>query len=518
MAEKKSTGSKSVKMERSEDSSKANARAGHSSKPSSPCIKIAKPGNQGKKPSSDVADLRRLAEERIKKTEDASLPSGEADTRKLLHERQVNQIELEMQNEELHAAQLLLETSRNRYVELYDFAPVGYFTLNAEGIFLEANLTAATLLGVDRGGLIRQPITRFILKDDQDIYYHHRQQLFDTGEPQSCELRLIKKDKSIFWGRLDATAIRRVDGSVGCRVVVSDVTEQNKREKELLKQQQFLQKAQEIGKIGTWELDIGKNELLWTDETYRIFGLPIGTELTYETFLNCVHPEDRKHVDTEWNAALKKKSYDIEHRLVFDGKVKWIREKAEFEFNDKDECIRAIGVAQDITERKRAEEKIKKLNEDLERRIAARTEELSEQNVLLEEKNIALREIMRQLEREKVQVEQRVLDNVDLLLTPLLQNLKDKGSQLDQHYLDLLETNIDRLTSSFARNLTSPKYNLTPREIEVCNFIRSGTRSKDIARLMYLSFGTIENYRKNIRRKLGLANSKINLTNYLKTL
>jgi PAS domain S-box-containing protein len=126
-------------------------------------------------------------------------------------------------------------------------------------------------------------------------------------------------------------------------------------EEALKKQAYFLQKAQEIGCIGTWELDIRKNELTWTKEAYKIFGLSQGTPLTYETFLNCVHPDDRDDVDKKWKAALLKNPYDIEHRLVVDGRVKWVREKAELEFNGADECVRGIGFVQDITDRKMSE-------------------------------------------------------------------------------------------------------------------------------------------------------------------
>lgn len=142
-----------------------------------------------------------------------------------------------------------------------------------------------------------------------------------------------------------------------------DITEAKRAQEALLNQTYFLQKAQEIGQIGTWELDIKKNELLWTDENYKIFGLPIGTKLTYKTFLNCVHPDDREYVDKEWKAAFDKKPYDIEHRLLVDGKVKWVREKAELHFNEKDECIRGTGFTQDITVRKQAEEALQESEE-----------------------------------------------------------------------------------------------------------------------------------------------------------
>ena len=132
---------------------------------------------------------------------------------------------------------------------------------------------------------------------------------------------------------------------------------------DLNQEQLFLQKAQEIGKIGTWALDIKKNELFWTDESYKIFGLPAGEKLTYETFLNCVHPDDREYVDCQWKASFNNRPYDIEHRVLADGKIKWVREKAELEFDEKGECIKGIGFSQDITDRKRAEAELRESEE-----------------------------------------------------------------------------------------------------------------------------------------------------------
>lgn len=143
-----------------------------------------------------------------------------------------------------------------------------------------------------------------------------------------------------------------------------DITSRKRTEKELKKKQEQLEKAQQIGSIGTWELDIEKNKLLWTDETYRIFGLPLGTPLSYETFLNCVHPDDREYINEKWGAAMKGEPYDMDHRLMMDdGRVKWVREKASLEFDDKGNCLRGIGVTQDITTRKQAEESLSKSEE-----------------------------------------------------------------------------------------------------------------------------------------------------------
>ena len=158
-------------------------------------------------------DLRRRAEQQararaVPRAGDPATGLSPEEARQTLHELRVHQIELEMQNEELRRAQVELDASRARYFDLYDLAPVGYCTLSEQGLILEANLTAATLLGVPRGALVKQPITRFILAEDQDIYYLHRKRLFETGAPQACELRMVRKDGAPFWAHLEATAAR----------------------------------------------------------------------------------------------------------------------------------------------------------------------------------------------------------------------------------------------------------------------------------------------------------------------
>jgi PAS domain S-box-containing protein len=133
-------------------------------------------------------------------------------------------------------------------------------------------------------------------------------------------------------------------------------SEYKQLQESLIRERYHLAKAQEIAHVGTWDLDVEANRLIWTDEVYRMFGMPVGTELTYERFLECVHPDDRKYVDKKWKAALNKEPYDIEHRILVDGEVRWVREQAEMEFDEKGRAVRGVGAVQDITERKKAEE------------------------------------------------------------------------------------------------------------------------------------------------------------------
>ena len=152
----------------------------------------------------------------------------------LLHALRVHQIELETQNEELRRTQFELELSRSRYFDLYDHAPVGYFTISDAEIILEANLTAATLLGLQAKALVGKPIQEFILPADQDIYYRHRQQLAETGLPQTSELRLEKSGGKPFWAQLIATRGLGAGGSAVHRLVVTNIDE-SKRTKDRLR-------------------------------------------------------------------------------------------------------------------------------------------------------------------------------------------------------------------------------------------------------------------------------------------
>lgn len=178
--------------------------------------------------------LRQQAEARILTTstlatEDIDVLSLDA-VRRMLHELRVHQIELEMQNEELRVSQLALDTARARYFELYDLAPVGYCTVSEQGRMTQANLTVASMLGISRGALVKKALTRFIHRDDEDIYYLRRKALVESGEPQSCELRMVKTDGSHFWVHLAATAAQDADGALELRVAITDINARKQTE------------------------------------------------------------------------------------------------------------------------------------------------------------------------------------------------------------------------------------------------------------------------------------------------
>ena len=141
-------------------------------------------------------------------------------------------------------------------------------------------------------------------------------------------------------------------------VHTEDITERRQAQQALNRSDAHLRRAQEVAHAGSWELDLIRGGLFWSDEIYRIFGLSRETPIDYDTFLNCVLPEDRKHVDGSWQAALAGAPYDIEHRIRAGGGVKWVREKAEVEFDQAGRAMRGVGIIQDITERKLADQQL----------------------------------------------------------------------------------------------------------------------------------------------------------------
>jgi len=430
----------------------------------------------------DQQQLRTDAELRLTEEPAADTAIRTRPAEELLHELQVHRIELEMQNEKLRRAQQAIEESRDCYLDLYDFAPIGYLTLNRAAVIVEANLTGAELFGITRKKLLNRHFTDFVSPDSREHWLSQFMGKFvnpgNQSEKQGCELALMRADGSLFHARLDCLRMerggqppvarialtditerrlaqqhlaglvesamdaiisvdenqhvvlfnpaaermfglpaaevlgqpldallpeaarhvhkehihdfartgvtsrsmknlgslqgRRANGELfpieaslsqvevqGHRLftaIVRDITEREWAEQALRRAQADMNRAQAVGQIGSWRLNVQRNELAWSDENHRIFGIAKGTPLTYETFLSVIHSEDREYVNHMWDAALHGAPYDIEHRLMVNGMLKWVREKAELEFDAAGRLLGGFGTSQDITELKWAEQ------------------------------------------------------------------------------------------------------------------------------------------------------------------
>ncbi|MDR3555489.1 MAG: PAS domain S-box protein [Syntrophobacteraceae bacterium] len=169
--------------------------------------------------------MRRLAEQKAEIVDALEIVKLSAEEmRQQFHQLRIHQVELERQNEELRRLREDLETSRARYSSLYNSAPVGCFTISAKGLIVEANHTAATLLGTNLSAMLKWPFASFIHEEDHDAYYSHRRLLLETAQPQACELRMLRVGREKFWARLELVRTADDDHASVCRIVMSDIS------------------------------------------------------------------------------------------------------------------------------------------------------------------------------------------------------------------------------------------------------------------------------------------------------
>lgn len=257
----------------------------------------------------------------------------------------------------LHRKNMEVLVSKNRFQDIAESMSDWIWEINKEGRYTYCSNHVQDLLGYNPQEMLGKTPFDFMEPDQVAVSKDTFQSIIlNKGKIKNHENWNITKNRQRICLLTNGVPIFDKDNEfVGYRGIDKDITEGKIHEVNLKKQELFLRKAQEIGEIGTWELDIKANILTWTDQNYKIFGVALGTPATYETFLNCVHPDDREFVNTEWMAAIDGKPYDIEHRLLVDGLVRWVREKAEFYYDGQGAIIRAIGVTQDITNKKLAD-------------------------------------------------------------------------------------------------------------------------------------------------------------------
>jgi PAS domain S-box-containing protein len=251
-------------------------------------------------------------------------------------------------------------------------------SIGPDGRITDVNAATEMVTGRSRAELIGTDFSDYFTEPEKAREGYQR--VFREGFVRDYALEIRHRDGHITSVLYNASVYRDDSGKViGVFAAARDITERQEAEQALLESEANLKRAQEIAHVGSWNLDIAHNRLTWSDEGYRIFGVPKGTPLTHQAFLDTVYLEDRDFVEKAWAAALQGAPYDIEHRILVGGEINWVRERARVEF-DKDGKTIGIGTVQDITARKRAEDQIRTLNAELEQRVMARTAELQTAN------------------------------------------------------------------------------------------------------------------------------------------
>ena len=327
------------------------------------------------------------------------------ETAGLVHELEARQAELQLQNEELRKAQAALRKSEESYQNLYDLAPVGYFTVGKNYMIADGNLSGCALLGVERGCLTTEKITQFISPECQDIFYVHHKSVLETSKIQTCELTMLKQDGSKFDAELYSEAVTEETGEPRhCRIAVLDISKRKEMERGL---QEHHQRLQVIVEEGTADLQRvirelrdevvrrqqAEESLRRSEKKYRelieslsevVFSVDRGGVLTYispviqrlsgysqlelmgHPFSDFVYPEDVSRISEDFNRVCCGETIEgNEYRFVTkSGEVRWWHSSGRPVF-DADRVIGLHGILTDITERKRAEQGVKALSHRL---------------------------------------------------------------------------------------------------------------------------------------------------------
>ncbi len=175
--------------------------------------------------------------------------------------------------------------------------------------------------------------------------------MFRGRQPFDSEYRIIRRDDGEErWIQTAGQIVIGPDGRVSRLFGTSqDITERKQFEQRLRHNEAALREAQAIAHLGSWRLDIRSTQLTWSEEVYRIFGIPGETALTLDAFVARIHPEDRERVLAEWQAALRGKPYDNEHRILVGDAIRWVRERAHIRFDDAGQPLSAVGTVQDVS-------------------------------------------------------------------------------------------------------------------------------------------------------------------------
>lgn len=284
-------------------------------------------------------------------------------------------------------AQQHAEHSEQRLQAILNFAPVGVYETDSQGHCIYVNEQWYHITGLQPDEALGEGWTHALHPEDRETVFAASVEFLAGRAPFYMEYRFQHRDGKVVWVYGQASAVKNTAGEItGYSGTITDITDQ--KQNQLLTQQAMLRlnEAQALAKVGSWELDLGNNNLIWSDEIFRMFEVDKAKfGASYEAFLNAIHPEDRDIVNNAYsNSLATRKPYEIVHRLqMSNGRIKWVRETCESYFDETGKPLRSVGTVQDITELHAVELELRRHREQLEEQIAERTREIKDTNQML---------------------------------------------------------------------------------------------------------------------------------------
>jgi len=403
--------------------------------------------------------------------------------------------ELEASESKHKRAAEVIKSSEQWLRMLFENAPDAYFISDLKGGFVDGNKTAEKMIGYKKEKLIGKNLLKLkLLPPEQISKATSILAKSANGKPAGPdEFILNRKDGTQAPVEIRTFPVKIKDKHLVLGIV-RDITKQKCAEEALRESEAFNFALFQYNPV----------ETIAVDRDGRIVKTNLATRKTKEKWPNIG--------DLMYKDYIRKHEIDMYANLMETINSGEKKEFPELKYRDNYLSITiapfpdgAIITSHDITKRKKAE-----------MALVESEEKLREQKLALEEKNIALREIIAQIEIEKIRLKEDIENNVNIVLSPILEKLKLGKDRLK--HINLLEHYIEKITSSFGSKITRTELKLTSREIEVCNMIKSGLTSKDISSLLNISYRTVEKHRENIRHKLEIANKDVNLATFLREL
>ena len=306
-----------------------------------------------------LSALRLAAEKQL-----ASQPHSASTNRPIeeaLHDLEVQKIELEMKNEELRRAQSIIEESRERYVDFYDFAPVGYITLGRDASIEEINLTGATLLGDERSKLLHNHFAHYVAPEDRDRWQRHFAAAMQHDKKLTCELAILSRTGNRSQVQLDSLRLLRADRVPVMRISMIDITERKRAEDTMREQEEFFRMITENIEDFIAVLDLQGRRLYNSPSYIKLFkniALMKGTDSFAE-----MHPDDRERVKRIFNDTVQSGAgLQTEYRFVLpDGSIRHMESRGGLILDSQGKPSYVVVISRDITERKKDEEQIRNL-------------------------------------------------------------------------------------------------------------------------------------------------------------
>lgn len=466
---------------------------------------------------------------------------GPDEHERLIRELWARQLELEKQNEELRRARAEVEAGMRKYHELYDCAPIGYCTVDAEGMIRESNLAAGLLLGADRARLPGGKMADFVTGTSRDGLALFLQRSFSSDSKAVGEIRVEDNEGGERYLYLEGSSLTVATGEQYCRIALMDITTSRQNSIEL---EHYRYHLEELVQQRTCELEtanvllrgqaenmnsiyqaldsIGLIVCYLEDHDARIEIFSAGAEKLFGYNQQEVIGQSPLLIFPPEAKAVMAGQLERLHRgLAMQSSAMTLIRRSGVRFpavisihpfaRHDSRFTRAVGAFRDISELMLIHEKLRSMNDELERRVKERTAELHESNV-------ALKVLLNKREEDRVALSEQILANSAKLVDPYLERLLSSGLNEQQRMLvEILRVNIFELTVPFAHSISSKLSRLTPAEIQVANLVKLGKRTKEIAEIMRLSPGTVSIHRKSIRKKLELTHKKANLQTMLST-